>query len=66
MKNILKNSILALTIITSSMFVGCDLDETQTVATLNNLVMSDEFDVDGAPDASLWTYDLGDTRSSHG
>ena len=25
----------------------------------NNLVWSDEFDVDGAPDASKWTYDIG-------
>ena len=60
MKKIIKNSILVLAIILSAIFVGCDLDETQTVATLNNLVMSDEFDVDGAPDASVWTYDLGD------
>jgi beta-glucanase (GH16 family) len=60
MKKIIKNSILALTIISSAVFVSCDADETQTVATLNNLVMSDEFDIDGVPDSSLWTYDLGD------
>ncbi|WP_046758147.1 glycoside hydrolase family 16 protein [Kordia jejudonensis] len=60
MKKIIKNSILALTIISSTVFVSCDADETQTVATLNNLVMADEFDVDGAPNSSLWTYDLGD------
>lgn len=59
MKKIIKNSILALTIISSSVFVSCEVDETQTVVTLNNLVMSDEFDIDGAPDSSLWTYDLG-------
>jgi len=60
MKKIIKNSILALTIISSSVFVSCEVDETQTVATLNNLVMSDEFDTNGTPDSSLWTYDLGD------
>ncbi len=60
MKKIIKNSILALTIITSTMFVSCEADETQEVVTKTNLVMSDEFDIDGAPDPSLWTYDLGD------
>jgi beta-glucanase (GH16 family) len=47
-------AILALVIVTS-----CDLDETQTVAEFNNLVMQDEFDVDGAPDSALWSYDVG-------
>jgi len=60
MKKIIKHSLLALTIISSIVFAGCEVDETQTVATLSNLVMSDEFDVDGAPNSSLWTYDLGD------
>jgi beta-glucanase (GH16 family) len=60
MKKIVKNSILAAAMVFSLVFSSCDLDETQTVATLTNLVMADEFDVSGAPDASLWTYDLGD------
>tara|TARA_R110002074_G_scaffold380318_2_gene558956 strand:- start:226 stop:1065 length:840 start_codon:yes stop_codon:yes gene_type:complete len=60
MKKIIKNSILALTLISSAIFVSCELDETQTVATLDNLVVADEFDVDGALNPSLWTYDLGD------
>ena len=60
MKKIIKHSILALTLITSVVFVSCELDETQTVVTLENLVWADEFDVDGAPDATKWTYDLGD------
>ena len=38
----------------------CDLDETQEVATFTNLVWEDNFDVDGAPDASRWTFDIGD------
>lgn len=54
MKNI--SVLLILLIIT----VSCDLDETQEVATLNNLVMADEFDVEGAPDSSLWSFELGD------
>lgn len=60
MKNIYKYSLLALAMVLMTTFVSCDLDETQTVATLNNLVWADEFDVDGAPDPSKWTYDLGD------
>jgi len=38
---------------------SCDTDETQEVATKNSLVMSDEFDVNGTPDASLWNFDIG-------
>lgn len=37
---------------------GCD-DETQVVTTLDNLVMQDEFDVDGAPDDTFWNFDIG-------
>ncbi len=51
--------ILLFTVISASLS-GCSPDEKQTVTTLNNLVLSDEFDVDGAPDPSLWSYDLGD------
>lgn len=62
MKNILKHRLQLLSAFTVALalFVSCDLDETQTVATLNNLVMADEFDVDGAPDANLWNYEIGD------
>ncbi|MEM1001321.1 MAG: glycoside hydrolase family 16 protein [Bacteroidota bacterium] len=48
------------TFIICSVAISCDLDETQEVATLNNLVMQDEFDVDGAPNPTMWTYDIGD------
>lgn len=60
MKKLIKHTILVLTLISSIAFVSCEADETQTVVTKTNLIMSDEFDVDGAPDPSLWTYDLGD------
>jgi len=33
---------------------------TKPVQASKSLVWSDEFDVDGAPDSSNWTYDLGD------
>lgn len=38
---------------------GCSTDDTQEVTTRNNLVMADEFDTNGAPDPSLWSYDIG-------
>lgn len=40
--------------------IGCDLNETQTVTTFDNLVWADEFDVAGAPDSSKWTLEIGD------
>ena len=41
-------------------FLGCDLDETQTVTTFKNLVAEDNFDVDGAPNPDIWSYEIGD------
>jgi len=44
--------------------MGCSTDEKQTVTTMNNLVMQDEFDVDGAPNSTYWSYNIG--RGSNG
>jgi len=41
-------------------FLSCDLDETQTVTTFNNLVAEDDFNVNGAPNPEIWNFDLGD------
>jgi beta-glucanase (GH16 family) len=38
---------------------SCETDETQTVANFNDLVMADEFNTDGAPDAAIWNFDIG-------
>ena len=40
-------------------FTSCDTDETQTVATFSNLTMADEFDVEGAPNSDIWSFDTG-------
>lgn len=45
---------------------GCSTDETQTVTTFNNLVMADEFDTDGAPNASIWNYNIGTGQNGWG
>ena len=45
---------------------GCEVDEVQTVTTMNKLVKADEFDVDGAPDESMWGYDIGTGQNGWG
>ncbi|MCU0358013.1 MAG: glycoside hydrolase family 16 protein [Cyclobacteriaceae bacterium] len=39
--------------------IGSCSDYEQTVATLNQLVMQDEFDVNGAPNSEIWGYEIG-------
>lgn len=39
--------------------LSCESDEKQTVTTKFNLVFEDEFDVNGTPDASKWSFDIG-------
>lgn len=60
-QNILGKSLLLFSAI--ALLNSCEVDTTQTVTTFDNLVMSDEFSVDGAPDSNLWTYDIGDGSS---
>jgi len=57
-------NMLLLTILLS--FWSCTVDEVQTVTTMNKLVMADEFDVDGAPDESMWAYDIGTGENGWG
>jgi len=40
-------------------FSGCSTDETQTVTNFTELVMQDEFDIDGNLDSALWSFDIG-------
>ncbi|QBA64731.1 glycoside hydrolase family 16 protein [Muriicola soli] len=45
---------------------GCATDDTQTVVNFDQLTMQDEFDVDGAPDSSIWGYDIGTGQNGWG
>jgi len=45
---------------------SCNPDETQKIANYTNLVMSDEFDVEGAPDSEIWNFDTGIGPNSDG
>jgi len=38
---------------------SCSTDEKQTVTTMNNLVFQDEFNENGAPNSSYWSYNIG-------
>jgi beta-glucanase (GH16 family) len=38
---------------------SCENNETQTVTTMNNLVWQDDFNTDGAVDATKWSYNEG-------
>ena len=51
-----------------SLFVisSCETDDTQTVATFTNLVMSDEFDTNGVPNPSIWNYNIGTGQNGWG
>lgn len=55
------NRALFIACLLAAVFVisSCDTDETQTVATFTELVMQDEFDTNGAPNSSIWNYDIG-------
>lgn len=39
--------------------LGCESDSTQIVTNFDNLVLEDNFDVEGAPDPEIWTFDIG-------
>jgi beta-glucanase (GH16 family) len=57
MKKIKINNLLLIGF--GSLVIGCQTDEKQTVVTKNNLVMSEEFNVDGAPNSNLWSCEIG-------
>lgn len=45
---------------------ACDPDETQTVTNFNRLVLEQEFETDGAPDPTVWGYDIGTGENGWG
>ena len=64
---LIKNKIsFIFSIIIIASLYSCSSDEKQTVVTKTQLVMSDEFNVDGAPNPILWSYDIGRGPNSDG
>ena len=53
--------------VSGSLFLsGCETDDTQQVINFTRLVMQDEFDQDGAPDPSLWSFEIGRGQNGWG
>lgn len=53
----------------STLFImsfGCAVDDTQTVVNFTQVTMQDEFDTDGAPNSSIWGYDIGTGQNGWG
>lgn len=55
------NKIIKNILLVASFFlvISCSTDEKQTVTTMNQLVMEDNFDTDGVLNTNLWSYDIG-------
>lgn len=49
-----------------AVFASCETNETQTVTTFTELVMADEFDVEGAPNPNIWGYNIGTGENGWG
>ena len=53
----LGNSLLLIAVLIFT--ISCETSEKQTVTNFDELVMQDEFDIDGPPNSDLWTYAIG-------
>jgi beta-glucanase (GH16 family) len=58
-----KSFLLALPFV---IILSCSTDDTQTVAQFTELVMADEFDANGAPNNSIWNYNIGTGENGWG
>lgn len=56
---------LALLILFTAL-TSCSTDSTQTVAKFTELVMQDEFEVEGAPNSEIWNYNIGNGENGWG
>jgi beta-glucanase (GH16 family) len=59
MKKIAISTGLLIVVLSMVTLSSCSNDDTQTVTTLNNLIMSDEFNTDGALNSAMWNFDIG-------
>jgi beta-glucanase (GH16 family) len=56
---------LALLILFTTL-LSCSNDSTQTVARFTEIVMQDEFDVEGAPNSEIWGFNIGTGENGWG
>lgn len=66
----MKNRFINISVVTTLClfaFIACSTDETQQVVNnFKNLVVSDEFNTDGALNNALWTFDIGTGENGWG
>jgi beta-glucanase (GH16 family) len=60
------SGLLALLTLGLISITSCTKDETQRVVTFTNLVFADEFNVDGAPDPTTWSFEIGTGQNGWG
>jgi len=46
--------------------MGCNTDDTQRVVNFTELTLQEEFDTDGAPNGSVWSFDIGTGENGWG
>ncbi|WP_178987462.1 glycoside hydrolase family 16 protein [Winogradskyella schleiferi] len=66
MKSKLSLSICFLLAMSLLVLYGCSTDEKQTVTNFTNLTMADEFNSPGAPDPTIWGYNIGNGNNGWG
>jgi beta-glucanase (GH16 family) len=64
-KPIKLSKIISSLLVTVSLILGC-ADEKQTVVNFTQLVIQDEFNVDGQPNTNLWGYNIGRGQNGWG
>ncbi|MFP2997004.1 glycoside hydrolase family 16 protein [Spongiivirga sp. MCCC 1A20706] len=55
-----------LVVLTVLLLISCDTDETQQVTQFDQLILQEEFDNDGAPNSSVWGFDIGTGENGWG
>ena len=61
-RTLLSRALMLMAIVSIS---GCE-DDTQTVVNFTNLVLAEEFDTNGAPNSTVWDYDIGTGQNGWG
>lgn len=59
LKKLHVNICIPVLLITFLSFWSCNVDDTQTVTTFSNLILSEEFETDGTPNPNVWGYNIG-------
>lgn len=61
-----KRRVLSSAMLMGLLFLALGCAEDESITTLDTLILQEEFDVDGAPDSSIWAYDIGTGENGWG